>query len=93
MPVSEPAPIDILRQLAESTPVTTDTPEYGLGTDAQRITNVTPPAPVTSTTAGIIGSIYAVQPTVSPGEWRRFRDTVGRMLGFLPVLPENDDHD
>jgi hypothetical protein len=109
MPAPEElSPIDILRQQAELPPVTTDTPEFGLGTDATRIVNAGTPAtaPLRVKLAGdvpaaygpltlgrIIEDIFTIQPTVTVEEWRRFRTTVGRILGFLPVLPENDDHD
>jgi hypothetical protein len=109
MPVPEElSPIDILRQQAEIPPATTDTPEFGLGTDATRIVNTGTPAtaPLRVKLAGevpaaygpltlgrIIEDIFTIQPTVSANEWRRFRATVGRMLGLVTVSREDDDRD
>jgi hypothetical protein len=41
----------------------------------------------------IIEDIFTIQPTVSANEWRRFRMTVGRMLGFLRANQDEDDHE
>jgi hypothetical protein len=99
------SPIDELRAHAEATKaLPPDAPEYGLGTQSLPVSS-SEDAPLVArlgsvaaaygplTLGRIIEDIFVIQPTVAPAEWRRFRATVGRMLGLVTVSREDDDRD